>query len=619
MMASRRMDAWAISAAQQWLARSAWLDPGDFETDLMQAACFRYLDQNEQWAQALHSAERHGAPAERIGHEARLGLIQAGKVDAQPDTELAALAETGISLDAASTALVYGHLEREETGKARGLLEAWRGNHPHDAHVAYMWGVYWLRLEEKALAEAEFERALSAQPDHELARAALAELFEDLDRPDAALDQYIELAKRAPNRRSAKIGLARVLRKLSCVGDARRILQPFATQPNPATDAATEMGNIELDLGNDKEAARWYAQAHAARTDDLETLSALAILCSLEGRAIQSERLVERIDADNSRSVRTRDLEARLAIQPDDKQATSELQRLSKVSSELPEDVDAFLADLASSDGPARNAMTGAELYALHCSACHGKNGNGDGRAARHLFPKPRNLRNGSYRLVSTRNRVPTENDLRAVIQQGMPGTSMRSFEDFDDRQLDGLIRELLRLRRDGLRDQFVAMLEEEGEAVDEDEVRDFVIHRTTPGQRIEVPRIDSPNAQTLARGKALYQTQTCDSCHGADGVGALDVALFDENSRPSRPRDLVHERFKGGREPSSIYLRIVLGMPGTPHPSSQNLTDDQLIDLVHYCLSLGREPKRTLTSHQQAMQQTGRAYMAALGRPLPP
>lgn len=614
-MAGRRMDAWAISAAQEWLARSAWLDPGHAETDLMQAACFRYLAQADLWAQAVRSAELHGASAERIRYESRLGLIQAGEIDAYNETELTAAAETGMSLNAVSTALVYGHLEREEAGRARGLLEAWRTSQPHDAHAAYMWGVYWLRMEEKALAKDEFEQALSAQADHEMARAALAALFEDFERLDAALDQYVELATRAPNRQSAKIGLARVLRKLARVDDAKRILQPLTAQPDPVPDAAIEMGHIELDTGNHGKAARWYAQTNAARTDDQETLSALAILCSFEGQTTCAEGLIERIDAQLSRSTRTDDLEARLAIEPDNRQAADELKRLSQTSTESPEGVDAFLKDLAAPDGRAGNAMTGAELYALHCGPCHGPNGNGNGRAARHLFPKPRDLRNGSYRLVSTQNRVPTVKDLESVIQRGMPGTSMRSFEDFNRTQLDALVRELLRLRRDGLRDQYMAVLEAEGEEAGEDEIREFVKHRTTPGDVIEVPKFDSADAQTLARGKALYQQQTCDSCHGGDGVGAWDVTLFDEKQRPSRPRDLVKEPFKGGHEPSSIYLRIVLGMPGTPHPSSQDLTEDQMVDLVHYCRSLGSGSKRMLTSHQQAMQQTAPAYLTAIGR----
>ena len=48
--------------------------------------------------------------------------------------------------------------------------------------------------------------------------------------------------------------------------------------------------------------------------------------------------------------------------------------------------------------------------------------------AARHLFPRPRDFRTDRFRLVSTRNGIPTQDDLEAVIERGMPGTSMRSY-----------------------------------------------------------------------------------------------------------------------------------------------------------------------------------------------
>ena len=59
------------------------------------------------------------------------------------------------------------------------------------------------------------------------------------------------------------------------------------------------------------------------------------------------------------------------------------------------------------------------------------------------------------------------------------------------------------------------------------------------------------------------------------------------------RPRDLVYEPFKGGREPESIALRVATGMPGTPHPAAWNLPEEQMIELVEYVRSLAREPQR--------------------------
>jgi hypothetical protein len=52
--------------------------------------------------------------------------------------------------------------------------------------------------------------------------------------------------------------------------------------------------------------------------------------------------------------------------------------------------------------------------------------------------------------------------------------------------------------------------------------------------------------------------------------------------------------------------LRILAGMPGSPHPAAQ-LAEEKCVDLVHYCVSLSRQPKRTLTNHQRYLEATRR------------
>ncbi len=84
-------------------------------------------------------------------------------------------------------------------------------------------------------------------------------------------------------------------------------------------------------------------------------------------------------------------------------------------------------------------------------------------------------------------------------------------------------------------------------------------------------------------------------------------MPLFDVQGRPDFPRDLVRDVFKGGNTASDIYLRILLGMPGTPHPANVSMSQSQLIALAQYCQSLGREPKLVLTNHQRALQASHR------------
>jgi hypothetical protein len=62
----------------------------------------------------------------------------------------------------------------------------------------------------------------------------------------------------------------------------------------------------------------------------------------------------------------------------------------------------------------------------------------------------------------------------------------------------------------------------------------------------------------------------------------------------------LVHDPLKGGSDPDSVYLRLYLGMPGTPHPASPRVPASKLADLTRYCLSLSQGPPRKQTNYQR-------------------
>jgi DMSO reductase family type II enzyme heme b subunit len=240
-----------------------------------------------------------------------------------------------------------------------------------------------------------------------------------------------------------------------------------------------------------------------------------------------------------------------------------------------------------------RPLLSGRELYLQHCAACHGDQGNGQGLAARFLFPKPRNFGSGQFRLVSTTNSVPTREDVRAVLVRGMPGSSMPSWAHLQSAEIDRLVDEVLRLYRDGIRTAIIAELKELEEDIVEDDVTQQVTDRTTPGDLLEVPQIAATNDAAIARGRDVYIQQSCHSCHGKEGRGDGQQVMVDNDGMPTRPRDLTLGIFKGGHDVASIYRRIALGMPGTPMPSSSNLKPEQIGDLAHFIRSLSNEEQR--------------------------
>ena len=136
-------------------------------------------------------------------------------------------------------------------------------------------------------------------------------------------------------------------------------------------------------------------------------------------------------------------------------------------------------------------------------------------------------------RLVSTQNGVPTAEDIRAVIKAGIPGTSMVPLDQLSQRELDLLVDVVLQMRRDGVREQYVAQLKADDEEPVEADVHEVVQLRTTPGEVAAVPALGAADKQLLAAGQQLYMQQACASCHGDTGTGDQTMPLFDTAGRP--------------------------------------------------------------------------------------
>jgi len=240
----------------------------------------------------------------------------------------------------------------------------------------------------------------------------------------------------------------------------------------------------------------------------------------------------------------------------------------------------------------------GEQLFARHCANCHGAKGDGQGIAARFLFPKPRDLRAGRFRLS---NSVPSRDDLHSVLTRGMPGSSMPPWGHLSQADRDALVDEVMRLRRAGAREYYIAMLKEQDELTDEEiaeedtqaEIQEYVDDFSTPGESSVVPEFSAPTDETIARGKEVYTTAGCLQCHGKEGKGDGAKEMIDAENLPTRPRDFTVGIFKGGHDLASLYRRTAYGMPGTPMPSSANLTTEQMEYLIHYIRSMSTEQQR--------------------------
>jgi mono/diheme cytochrome c family protein len=244
---------------------------------------------------------------------------------------------------------------------------------------------------------------------------------------------------------------------------------------------------------------------------------------------------------------------------------------------------------------------TGKELYANYCAACHGETGDGNGPAARFVYPKPRNFREAKFRLVTTTNRVPSDDDLLRVLEHGMPGSAMFSFAHLAEPDRRALVAYVRQLTRRGVEDHLRQVAAEFGETPDPAELATDVDSQCKPSPRITIPAgLPAPNGESVSRGRQIYVKQGCVSCHGDTGKGDGVQDQRDDDGTPTSPRDYTRGIFKGGRDTEQLYARTLLGMPGSPMPSSANLKPDEIADLVHYLQSLSDPSAQSKVEHKR-------------------
>jgi DMSO reductase family type II enzyme heme b subunit len=213
----------------------------------------------------------------------------------------------------------------------------------------------------------------------------------------------------------------------------------------------------------------------------------------------------------------------------------------------------------------------GKVVYDKWCSGCHGDQGAANGSGARTMLPQPRDFTKGVYKIRATASgELPTDADLRHVIEVGMPGTAMPEWKSrLSDAEISNVVAY----------------------------IKDFSsFFKGAAPKTVDLGKAPSSSDGTIADGRAAFKKLECFKCHGEQGRGNGPSAptLKDDYQHPIRAADLTENwKFRGGSTVEAIYARLRTGLDGTPMPSftdaveNKLITDEQLWHVAQFVHSL--------------------------------
>jgi cytochrome c oxidase cbb3-type subunit 2 len=216
---------------------------------------------------------------------------------------------------------------------------------------------------------------------------------------------------------------------------------------------------------------------------------------------------------------------------------------------------------------PAQDLERGRAVYNKWCAGCHGDDGKGTGEAAAFMLPRPRDFTRGDYQIRTTASgELPTDADIRRMVDGGMPGTSMPGWAS----------------------------------RLSEDERNDVVAYLKTfsrffegaSPEAVDFGRPPRVTAEGLAEGERVFQELECFKCHGVGGRGDGQAAptLTDDWDFPVWAADLTEPwAFNGGGTVEQIYRRFRTGLNGTPMPSYSDVLDAEIVTEEQLWRACGR------------------------------
>jgi DMSO reductase family type II enzyme heme b subunit len=229
-----------------------------------------------------------------------------------------------------------------------------------------------------------------------------------------------------------------------------------------------------------------------------------------------------------------------------------------------------FCAGFAPSEASAQSgdAGIGKVIYERKCALCHGVKGDGKGAAAELVDPKPRDFTSGVYKIRTTANRAPSDQDLFRIITEGMPGTSMPPWDVLPEKDRWNLVAYIKTFAADKFKEA---------------------------PKKLDLPKDVASSEASIKRGKEMFEAIECHKCHGiaGRGDGPSRPELKDDWGQPVAAANLTKRwTFRGGAGRTDIATRLANGVLGTPMPSFIDSVEkpEDIWHVANYVRSLGQD-----------------------------
>lgn len=192
--------------------------------------------------------------------------------------------------------------------------------------------------------------------------------------------------------------------------------------------------------------------------------------------------------------------------------------------------------------------VQGQTVYEMHCIGCHGAKGDGKGEVADDFVVKPRDFTLGKFKFSTTaRNTLPTDEDLKKTITNGLPTSAMPNYRLLDDPSKDAVIGYIKTLSDRWNTEQAQRKYE-----------------AASPPDFVGTP-------ESVGNGEKLFASR-CLMCHGAkkeqpDVIFSLQWQRTETQACNDliRPALFSDGTIKRGPKVEDIHMSITAGVGGTP------------------------------------------------------